>query len=114
MQFTAQTESEAGEGGTHITLIAVVGRLVLNSTLVTDLLPCSHQLLSQNLDVLDGLHQAVSEGHRGAERDRCEQIWTHTNRCAKRNNLLDHLVGILVTDLNGASHVPGNVDHGND
>lgn len=54
-------------GETHVTLIAVVGWLVLHTTLVTDLLPCSHQLVSQNLDVLDGLHQAVPEG--GGDRD---------------------------------------------
>lgn len=27
--------------------------------------------------------------------------------------LLDQFEGILVRDLDGASHVPGNVDHGN-
>lgn len=50
------------DAGTHVALVAVVGRLVLHATLVGDLLPCSQQLLSQDLDVLDGLHQAVSEG----------------------------------------------------
>lgn len=27
--------------------------------------------------------------------------------------LLDHLEGILISDLDGTCHVPGNVDHGN-
>lgn len=54
-------------GGTHIAFIAIVGWLVLYSTLVTDLLPCSHELLSQDLNVLDGLHQAVSDGRRQTE-----------------------------------------------
>lgn len=51
-------------GGTHITLVAVVGWFVLHTTLITDLLPTGHQLLSQDLVVLDGLHQAVSGGGR--------------------------------------------------
>lgn len=62
--FAAGTGSEAGGGGTHVALVAVISWLVLHTTLVTDLLPCSHQLLSQNLDVLDGLHQAVSDKSR--------------------------------------------------
>lgn len=51
-------------GGTHVAFVAIVSRLVLYSTLVTDLLPCSHELLSQDLDVLDGLHEAVSDRRR--------------------------------------------------
>lgn len=51
-------------GGTHITLVAVVGGFVLHATLIADLLPTGHQLLSQDLVVLDGLHQAVSDGGR--------------------------------------------------
>lgn len=52
------------QGDTYITLVAVVGWLVLHPTLITNLLPGGHQLLSQDLDVLDGLHQAVSDGSR--------------------------------------------------
>lgn len=55
---------------THITLVAVVGWLVFHAALVTDFLPCSHQLVSQNLDVLDGLQQAVSECLREKETER--------------------------------------------
>lgn len=100
---------------THITLVTVVGRLVLHATLVTDLLPCSHQLLPQNLDVLDGLHQAVSDGKQTV-RDVKSLTLTHPQICthAQRDILLDHLVGVLVADLDGASHIPGDMNHGDD
>ncbi len=45
---------------THITLVAVVGRFVLDPTLIGNLFAFSHQLVSQDLDVLYGLQQAVS------------------------------------------------------
>lgn len=46
---------------THVTLIAVVGRLVFDPTLIGNLLACSNQLVPQDLDVLHGLQQAVSD-----------------------------------------------------
>lgn len=49
-------------GQTHITFVAVVGRLVLHPALVGDLFSSCHQLVPQNLDVLDGLQEAVSRG----------------------------------------------------
>lgn len=68
---------------THITIIAVVGWLILHSTLVADFLPCSNQLVSQDLDVLDGLHQAVSDEDGGVDCKRCKHtlsdIHTHTH-----------------------------------
>lgn len=77
------------EWGAHVTLIAVVGWLVLHTTLVTDLFPCSHQLLPQNLDVLDGLHQAVSDRGRGWN-TYCKQTHniTHTDVHRKRYYLI--------------------------
>lgn len=68
----------------HITLVAVVGRLVLHSALIGDLPPVRHQLVPQDLDVLHGLEQAV----------------------------FDHLVGVWVSDLQTASHVPRHMNHG--
>lgn len=44
----------------YVTLVAVVGRLVLDPTLVGNLLAAGHKLVSQDLDVLHGLEQAVS------------------------------------------------------
>lgn len=44
----------------YITLVAVVGRFVLDPTLIGNLLAFGHQLVSQDLDVLHGLQQAVS------------------------------------------------------
>lgn len=70
----------------QIALVAVVGWFVLHAALVGELLPCSHQLVPQNLNVLHGLHETV----------------------------FDHLKGVFVGDLDGAGHVPGHVDHGND
>jgi len=45
---------------THITLVAVVCRLIFNSTLIGNLFAFSHQLVPKDLDVLHGLQQAVS------------------------------------------------------
>lgn len=45
---------------THITLVAVVCWLILDSTLVGKLLAFSHQLVPQDLNVLHGLQQTVS------------------------------------------------------
>lgn len=56
---------------THIALVAVVGRLVFDSTLIGNLFAFSHQLVTQDLDVLHGLHQAVSD--RKAETHICNQ-----------------------------------------
>lgn len=63
-EFKLEIKDAVAMGGTHITLVAVVGWFVLHTTLITDLLPTGHQLLSQDLVVLDGLHQAVSGGGR--------------------------------------------------
>lgn len=46
---------------THITLVTVVGRLILHSTLVRDLLSSCHQLVPQDLNVLNRLKETVSE-----------------------------------------------------
>lgn len=46
---------------THVAFVAVVGRLILHAALIADFFPYSHQLLSHDLDVFDGLHQAVSK-----------------------------------------------------
>lgn len=43
-----------------------------------------------------------------------KEVNKHTHLNAQTDISLDHLVGILVADLNGASHIPGNVDHGDD
>lgn len=45
---------------THVTLVAVVGWLVFDPTLIGNLLAVSHQLVPQDLDVLHGLQHAVS------------------------------------------------------
>lgn len=108
---TQDGECGRDSGWTHIAFVAIVGWLVLHSTLVTDLLSCSHELLSQDLDVLDGLHQAVSDGR--IRKDVKQRTCTHTESFAQRDILLDHLEGILVTDLDGARHIPGHVDHRN-
>lgn len=55
-------------GSTHVTLIAVVGGLILHSALVGDLFPSCHQLVPQDLDVLNRLQKAVSEGRGGGHR----------------------------------------------
>lgn len=47
---------------THIALIAVVGRLIFDPTLIADLFTLCYKLVPQDLDVLYGLQQAVSEG----------------------------------------------------
>lgn len=65
---------------THVTLVAVVGRLVLHAALVKYFLSCGHQLASENLDVLDGLQEAVSEGD--TEDTRREQIPTRSQTYA--------------------------------
>lgn len=39
---------------------------------------------------------------------------TSTDIRTQRDILLDHLVGVLVADLDGASHIPGDVNHGHD
>lgn len=44
----------------YVALVAVVGRLVLDPTLVGNLFAVGYQLVSQDLNVLDGLQQAVS------------------------------------------------------
>lgn len=65
LEFTVRADSKASRNrGTHVTFVAVVGWLVLHTILVTDLLPRGNQLVSQNLDMLDGLQQAVSEKER--------------------------------------------------
>lgn len=46
---------------THITLVTVVGRLILHSALVRDLLSSCHQLVPQDLNVLNRLKETVSE-----------------------------------------------------
>lgn len=45
----------------YIALVAVVGRLIFDPTLVGDLFAFSHQLVPQDLDVLHGLQQTVSD-----------------------------------------------------
>lgn len=50
---------------TYVTLVAVVGRLLLDSALVGDLLALSTQLVAQDLDALHGLQQAVPAEQRG-------------------------------------------------
>lgn len=46
---------------THITLVTVVGRLILYSALVGDLLSSCYQLVPQDLNVLNRLKETVSE-----------------------------------------------------
>lgn len=120
---------------THVAFVAVVGRLILHTTLVADLFPCSHQLLPQDLDVFDGLHQTVSNRKPGTQTvkscfclskvtiPKCPRA-THLNMAVLRftpfdrptlagNHILDHLKGVGVADLDCARHIPGHVDHGN-
>jgi len=47
--------------GPHITLVAVICRLILHSALIGDLLPYRHQLVPQNLNVFDGLEETMSK-----------------------------------------------------
>lgn len=134
---------------THIALVAVVGRLVFDSTLIGNLFAFSHQLVTQDLDVLHGLHQAVSD--RKAETHVCNQyqyslavfLWITTLKslqyfllslkqifslcccgftyqvpklwCVSNKNQLyslDHLVGVWVSGLQSAGHIPGHMNHG--
>lgn len=62
--------------------------------------------------MLHRLHEAVSEQKEAVDD---EETLTHLQTDSQRQTfLLDHLVGVLVRDLEGTSHVPRNVDHGHD
>lgn len=62
---------------------------------------------------MDCIRQCLSETEERIATD-VNKRTLNIHRRAQRGILLDHLEGILVVDLDGASHIPGNVDHGND
>lgn len=120
---------------THVALVAVVRRLVLHPSLVGDLLAGADQALTLHLAVLDGLHQAVpatagtarphasatapQRGGRPCPAAVSALAWPRP--CPQGGpsptaplRSLDHLVEVGVADLDGASDVPGDMDHGHD
>lgn len=92
----------------HVTLVAVVSRLVLDAALVADLLALADQPVPEDLDVLHGLQQAVPAGDTSVVSALVFSLfWNPAYRP-------EHLVGVGIGDLDGAGHVPGDVNHGHD
>lgn len=101
---------------THITLIAVVGRLIFDAALIGNFLALSHQLVPQDLDVLHGLQQAVSAGrHRPKSIHYKNNIKFQVNESDLTSCFLyslKHFVGVWVCDLDSAGYIPGHMNYG--